>query len=135
MKRNVPDGILRIEENPIGARNKGILPMVQTREQAIKIAAKARESLEQIYGKRLHGIYLYGSAAKGQLRPDSDIDIAIVLDEIPDRFAEYERTSKLGSQLSLDDDTLVSFLFLTESELATGRFIIHQAIKKEGIRA
>ena len=111
------------------------MPVVQTREQAVQIAVKARESLEQIYGSRLRGIYLYGSAAKGQLRPDSDIDIAIVLDEITDRFAEYERTSKLGSQLSLDDDTLVSFLFLTESELATGRFIIHQAIKKEGIRA
>jgi len=69
------------------------------------------------------------------LRPDSDIDIAIVLDEITDRFAEYERTSELGSQLSLDDDTLVSFLFLTESELATGRFVIHQTIKREGIRA
>lgn len=109
--------------------------MVQTREQAIEIAAKARESLEQIYGRRLCGIYLYGSAARGQLRPDSDIDIAIVLDEITDRFAEYERTSKLGSRLSLDDDTLVSFLFLTEADLAKGRFSIHQAIKREGIRA
>ena len=109
--------------------------MVQTKEQAVQIAVKAKESLEQIYGKRLRGIYLYGSAARGQLRPDSDIDIAIVLDDIKDRFAEYERTSKLGSKLSLDDDTLVSFLFLTESELATGRFIIHKAIKREGIRA
>jgi len=109
--------------------------VVQTREQAIKIAAKARESLEQIYGRRLCGIYLYGSAARGQLRPDSDIDIAIVLDEITDRFAEYERTSELGSKLSLDDDTLVSFLFLTEADLAKGRFSIHHAIKREGIRA
>ncbi len=109
--------------------------MVQTREQAIKIAAKARQSLEQIYGSRLRGIYLYGSAARGQIRADSDIDIAIVLDQIPDRFAEYEKTSKLGSQLSLEDDTLVSFLFITESELATGRFLIHQKIKKEGIPA
>jgi predicted nucleotidyltransferase len=111
------------------------VPVLQTKEKAIQIAAKARESLERIYGKRLRGIYLYGSAAKGQLRPDSDIDIAIVLDEIADRYAEYERTSKLGSQLSLDDDTLVSFLFLTESDLEKGRFVIHKAIKKEGIRA
>ena len=109
--------------------------MVQTREQAVQIAAKARESLERIYGRRLRGIYLYGSAAREQLRPDSDIDIAIVLDEITDRFAEYERTSNLGSKLSLDDDTLVSFMFLTEADLAKGRFSIHQAIKREGIRA
>jgi predicted nucleotidyltransferase len=109
--------------------------MVQTKEQAVKIAVKAKESLEQIYGRRLRGIYLYGSAARGQLRPDSDIDIAIILDEITNKFDEYEKTSNLGSKLSLDDDTLVSFLFLTESDLAKGRFSIHQAIKKEGIRA
>jgi predicted nucleotidyltransferase len=109
--------------------------VIQTKEQAVKIAVKARESLEQIYGRRLRGIYLYGSAARGQLSPDSDIDIAIVLDEIKDRFDEYERTSILGSKLSLEDDTLVSFLFLTESDLAKGRFTIHQAIKREGIRA
>jgi predicted nucleotidyltransferase len=109
--------------------------MVQTKEQAVKIAVKAKESLGQIYGRRLRGIYLYGSAARGQLRPDSDIDIAIVLDEIIDKFDEYEKTSNLGSKLSLDDDTLVSFLFLTESDLANGRFSIHQNIKREGIRA
>ncbi|MBN2020882.1 MAG: nucleotidyltransferase domain-containing protein [Sedimentisphaerales bacterium] len=109
--------------------------MVQTKEQAVKIAVKAKESLEQIYGRRLRGIFLYGSAARGQLRPDSDIDIAVVLDEITDKFDEYEKTSELGSKLSLDDDTLVSFLFLTEADLARGRFSIHQAIKKEGIRA
>jgi predicted nucleotidyltransferase len=111
------------------------MPVVQTRDQAVRIAAKAKESLQGIYGTRLRGIYLYGSAARGQLRPDSDIDIAVVLDEITDRFAEYERTSGLGSKLSLDDDTLVSFMFLTEADLAKGRFSIHQAIKKEGIRA
>jgi predicted nucleotidyltransferase len=127
--------IKRQRKTRLGQEIRGLEPMVQTKEQAVKIAVKAKESLEQIYGRRLRGIYLYGSAARGQLRPDSDIDIAIILDEITDKFDEYEKTSNLGSKLSLDDDTLVSFLFLTESDLAKGRFSIHQAIKKEGIRA
>ena len=58
------------------------------------LATKAREDLEQIYGERLRGVYLYGSAARDQLTPDSDVDIAVVLDEIQSRFEEHETASQ-----------------------------------------
>ena len=109
--------------------------MVATREQALEIASKVRSELEKLYGQRLCGVYLYGSAARDQLTPDSDIDIAIVLDEIPSRFEEHERTSQLGSDVSLDYNTVVLFFFAEERDFNAGRFAIHRAIKKEGIRA
>ncbi|OHB85397.1 MAG: hypothetical protein A2Z38_06095 [Planctomycetes bacterium RBG_19FT_COMBO_48_8] len=43
--------------------------MVATKQQALEIAGKAREDLNRIYGKRLRGVYLYGSAARDQLTP------------------------------------------------------------------
>jgi len=73
------------------------------------MAGLVKARLGRIYGARLRGVYLYGSAARGELTPDSDIDIAIVLDDISDRFAEHERISELGSKVSLDFNTLVSF--------------------------
>lgn len=109
--------------------------MVTTREQALEIAGKARRGLAQIYGGRLRAVYLYGSAARDQLTPDSDIDIAVVLDTIPNRLAEHERTSQLGSDLSLEYDTVVLFFFAEEADLNAGRFGIHRAIKEEGIAA
>jgi len=109
--------------------------MVATKQQALEIAGKARKDLERIYGERLRGVYLYGSAARDQLTPDSDIDIAIVLDEIPSRFEEHERTSQLGSDVSLEYDTLVTFLFVSEDDYKKGRFAIHRNIKEEGIAA
>lgn len=109
--------------------------MVATKEQALEIASKVRIELEKLYGQRLRGVYLYGSAARDQLTPDSDIDIAVVLDAIPDRFAEHERTSQLGSDISLDYDTVVLFFFAEEQDLRNGRFSIHRAIKEEGIPA
>ena len=109
--------------------------MAITKRQAIEIAVKIRQDLEQIYSRRLRGVYLYGSAAKDQLNPESDIDVAIVLDEIPDTFAEHERTSRLGSQLSLQENALISFLFMSEADFQNGRFAVHRAIKKEGIPA
>ncbi len=109
--------------------------MVTTREQALEIATKARLGLAQIYGDRLRGVYLYGSGARDQLTPDSDIDIAVILDNIPDRFAEHERASQLGTDLSLEYDTVVLFFFAEEADLKAGRFGIHRAIKEEGIAA
>jgi len=109
--------------------------MVTTRQQALEIAAKARRGLEVIYGDRLCGVYLYGSGARDQLTPDSDIDIAVILDAIPNRFAEHERTSQLGADLSLEYDTVVLFFFAEEAEFQAGRFGIHRAIKREGIAA
>ena len=101
----------------------------------MEIAAKVRAGLERIYGARLRGVYLYGSAARDELREESDIDIAVVLDEVTDTFTEHERTGELGSDVSIEYDTLVSFLLVSEADFRKGRFSIHRIIKKEGIPA
>ncbi len=108
--------------------------MVAMKQQALEIAVKVRSELEKLYGKRLRGVFLFGSAAQDRLDEDSDIDIAIILDEIPDRFAEHERTGQIGSDVSLEYDTLVSFLFISEADYQKGRFAVHRTIKEEGIR-
>jgi predicted nucleotidyltransferase len=33
------------------------------------------------YGSRLHGLYLFGSRARGDHRPDSDADVAVILQD------------------------------------------------------
>jgi len=107
--------------------------MVTTKQQALEIAAKVRRELEKLYGKRLRGVLLFGSAARDKLDEDSDIDIAIILDEIPDRFAEHERTGDIGSQISLEYNTLVSFFFVPQSDYEQGKYATYRAIKREGI--
>jgi predicted nucleotidyltransferase len=109
--------------------------MVATREQALEIAAKVREELAKLYGQRLRGVYLYGSAARDQLTPDSDIDIAIILDNVKSTYEEIEYSGQLGSDVSLEYDTLVTFLFISEDDYNKGRFAIHRNIKEEGIAA
>ena len=101
----------------------------------MEVASKVRQGLEKLYGQRLRGVYLYGSAARDQLTADSDIDIAVILDEIPSRCAEHERTSQLGADLSLEYNTVVLFFFATQEDFERGRFGIHRAIKEEGIAA
>lgn len=43
--------------------------------------ALCRECLSAFPGRRLLGAWLYGSHAAGRSRPDSDIDVAVLLDE------------------------------------------------------
>jgi predicted nucleotidyltransferase len=107
--------------------------MVTTRRQALEIAAEARDELEKLYGERLRGVLLFGSAARDKLDEDSDIDIAVVLDEIPNRFAEHERTGDLSSQISLQYNTLVCFFFAPEDDYEQGKYAAYRAIKREGI--
>ncbi len=107
--------------------------MVTTKQQALEIAIKVRKELEKLYSRRLRGVLLFGSAARDKLDEDSDIDIAIILDEIHDRFAEHERTGDLGSQISLEYNTLVCFFFVSQCDYEQGKYAAYRAIKREGI--
>ena len=109
--------------------------MVATRKDALEIAEQVKKGLEEIYGRRLIAVYLYGSAARDELTPDSDIDIAVILDEITDRYREHKRLSQLGADISLQNDTVVLFLLASQQEFQTRRLAIFQNIGREGILA
>ncbi len=44
--------------------------------------------LTQRYEGRLKALYLFGSRAGGDFRPDSDADVAVFLDQVQDPLAE-----------------------------------------------
>lgn len=48
-----------------------------------------REGVAQILGKRLIRMVLYGSYARGDFKQDSDIDIMILADMLPEEISSY----------------------------------------------
>ncbi|MHB8836822.1 MAG: nucleotidyltransferase domain-containing protein [Candidatus Methylomirabilia bacterium] len=44
------------------------------------IRSRIRAALTDRFGARLHGTVLYGSEARGEAGPDSDIDVLVLLD-------------------------------------------------------
>lgn len=86
----------------------------------IAVAQRMRKGLSDIYRKRLRGVFLYGSRARGEQDPDSDVDVLIVLDQVGRYGEELERTSKLASDLSLDTGVIVSRAFASERDWRTG---------------
>jgi predicted nucleotidyltransferase len=52
------------------------------------ILTRFRAALDEIYGARLARVVLFGSRARGEARPDSDYDLAVLLNSLPDRSGE-----------------------------------------------
>ncbi len=64
-----------------------------------EILQRLKAGLEKIYGNQLKGVYLYGSRARGDARPDSDVDVAVVLEDFESVLEEIDKTSVLVADL------------------------------------
>jgi uncharacterized protein len=84
------------------------------KNSALIVEFKAR--LQEIYGERLKGVYLYGSQARGDATPQSDVDLIIVLDDWTRYFVELKRTGAIASELSLASGKSISRVFVRERD-------------------
>jgi uncharacterized protein len=94
-----------------------------------------KTGLQSLYGGRLHGVYLYGSCARGEAGRESDVDILVVLDSIPSYSAEVDRTSALIASLSLKHSVSVSRVFVTLLDWQQGRTPFLLNAREEAIAA
>ena len=78
------------------------------------ILKKLKKGLLQIYGDQVDGIMLYGSRATGDERPDSDIDILIVLKDDFNYSEMLRLSSDFAASLSLENDVVISRVFVSK---------------------
>lgn len=57
---------------------------------------------------RAKKIILFGSYARGDMTPDSDVDFLVVEESVPDRFAEMVRLRRVLSPLRIPVDVIVT---------------------------
>ena len=76
-------------------------------QPGFEIAARAKIILRDMPGLRL--AILYGSAATGRMRPDSDVDIAILFDRPLSTEKKMELISRLERELKRDVDLVDLF--------------------------
>jgi len=100
-----------------------------TKEEALKIAAKLKERLVS-HRIPVRKMFLYGSAARGAARPDSDIDIAVVCDPfMPSRLEENVEVSKQRWNLDLRIETVC----FHPEDMDDPYFYLARSVKREGI--
>lgn len=102
--------------------------------KAIKpILDEVRKRLEKAYGRRLKGIVLYGSYARGEATEGSDIDLMILIEDMKDICKEILNCSEAFGDLELTYDTLISVLPLDASRFGKGRLPVILNAKRDGV--
>lgn len=95
--------------------------MYNTNMDARNLSALLKEiqtELSRLLGDQLEAVYLYGSHARGDAHPGSDIDVLVVLRKEFDYFQQLEMTSDLFWKLSLENDIVISRVFISEKQLS-----------------
>lgn len=92
-----------------------------------------KAGLAVLYGQRLRGVYLYGSYARGEADPESDVDVLVVVDDFERYGAEVDRTSDLTWRLSLHYGVSISKVFLRERDWQIGQTPFLANVREEAI--
>lgn len=94
-----------------------------------------RSRLQTAFGCRLQGIVLYGSEARGDATPDSDVDVLVLLDQVSEYGRELRRCIDSLYPLSLRLDRRVSAKPVDAKEYRTADCPLYRDARREGIAA
>lgn len=95
--------------------------------------AELNKELRLIYGNQLVGVYLFGSYARGEQDPESDLDILIVLQDYASYSSEVKRTGRLISRLSLEHGISISRKFIRQLDWKKGDSLLVRNIRNEAV--
>jgi predicted nucleotidyltransferase len=97
------------------------------------ILQEARKFLAVVYGSRLSQVILFGSQARGDVSPGSDIDLMIVLEGPVHVGEEIARTGELTARLSLKHDTVISCVFISADRYQKEQSPLMLNVRREGV--
>ncbi|MEK6869384.1 MAG: nucleotidyltransferase domain-containing protein [Nanoarchaeota archaeon] len=119
IKVNKKDVLYELVDSPLSKQLKKIIDIG-------KITAKkiVDKFVNKIKSKKIYSILLYGSTIKGNLRPESDIDLLIILNR-HDKIAE-EKIFNIAAELSSKSNKTISAVIMDIKEInkeKNGQFI------------
>ena len=97
------------------------------------LLAELKTRLVELYGQRIKGVYLFGSYAREEADRESDLDVLIVLDDVPNYTAEIQRTSELVSEVSLRWGISVTRVFASERRWREDQTLFFLNVREEAL--
>ena len=91
------------------------------------------QTLQQRFPNKIARVIVYGSKARGDAGPDSDLDILVVLN---DDAVSRAAVRLIGYELALQTDVVPSILVYTVNELEQRRkhrSVFIEAVEREGV--
>lgn len=110
-----------VAEREIGAREDPVLPALGPALDPLDIVRRVAEELRAMYGKRFRGAVLFGSWARGDAHPESDIDLLVVLDRVESPWKELRHMDEILWRHSFEHDTVIAAIPVAEAEFRDPR--------------
>jgi predicted nucleotidyltransferase len=107
-------------------------PAATRSDLAHPVLARVKEILRARYGDRLLRVILYGSRARGDARPESDWDIAVVLKGHDGSIGETLALSDAMSDLLLETGEEVSAKVFSPEEIEARTIFMHH-LREDGV--
>lgn len=102
--------------------------------ESIRLAlAELKQALSTLYGKRLRGVYLYGSYARGEGHEGSDVDVLVVLEGLIKPGVEISYMNPVVSEICLRYDLLISTCPISTEMLETRKSAFFENVRKEAV--
>jgi predicted nucleotidyltransferase len=121
-------------ERALSVQPEPTQPVPGASPDAQAVARAVARELHGLYGERLKRVVLFGSWARGDAHPESDIDLLVVLDEVRSRRRELDRMSEVLWRYSLEHGTVVTELPVSEDEYRDSDEPILIRARAEGLR-
>ncbi len=108
-----------------------------TEKKIREIMERFSSETKKLYGQVLRTVILYGSCARGDFAPDSDIDIMVLLDIPQDKVnGERRKILDISDKLDWDYDVVLAPVIQSyqvyQDYLPVSKF--YQNVQREGIR-
>ncbi|RPJ52351.1 MAG: nucleotidyltransferase domain-containing protein [Chloroflexi bacterium] len=103
------------------------------KDQVADVLQQLRAELTLVLNEQIEGLYLYGSQARGDARPDSDLDVLVVIRDDFQYFEMMERTGEIAARLSLQYDTVISLAFTSVEKYNSQKIPFLLNVRQEGI--
>jgi uncharacterized protein len=102
-------------------------------ERLQSLIAELRRRFEALYGPRLVRLMLFGSQARGDAEPGSDIDLLVVLEGPVRAGEEIRRTLDPVAELSLENNVVFSCAFVSRERFENELSPLLINVRREGV--